>query len=295
MPEIIELLDGVPAASDQGQLAFCSVLLVEGTDRDGTTKRMLVDTAHVGRRQLLVDALARRGLTTQDIDFVLCSHAHWDHMQNNDLFTNASLLIHPAERRYAHTPAVDDWATPSWTGYLLEQLPIIEVGDGYEVFPGVTVVDMGGHTAGTIGAAIETDRGLAMATSDAIHIASAAVNEVNPLVFWDERSASDTIRRIKKEADVIYPGHDSPFRVLADGSVAYDRTIGLGIGGTTPTVLSLGSVLQAVVMPGRQDRTPADIAAEVDAARLDAVRAAVRAPYAAGAFPVPSGDWERQS
>lgn len=291
MPRIIELLDGVPIASNQGHIALCSVLLIEGEDRDGNTKRIIVDTAHGGRRIFLVDALAAHGLTTQDIDYVLCTHAHWDHMQNNDLFTRAKVLMHPDERKYAHDPAIDDWATPSWTGYMLELLDIEEVGDGHEIIPGVKVMDMIGHTIGSIGVTVETESGLAIASSDAIHIGSAAASGVNPLVFWDERHASDSIRRITSHADIIYPGHDAPFRMLQDGSVDYQREIEIVVAGITPKVMSVDSVMPNTMMPGRHDEKAAQLRIDGADDRIAELRRVVRR-YREGEFPVPSKSWD---
>lgn len=291
MPQLIELMDGIPAASDQGHLAFCSVTMIEGEDRDGELKRILVDAAHVGRRPLLVDSLARLGLTTLDIDYVVITHAHWDHLQNSDLFTAATTLIHPDERKYAHSPAIDDWATPSWTGYLLEQLQLEEVDDGFEIIPGVEIVDMRGHTVGTIGVSVETDLGISMLTSDAIHIGSVATSGVNPLVFWDEDHASDTIQRIIDKSDVIYPGHDMPFRMLSDGTLEYLRAPSLAIAGITPGVVD-GPVLPVTWMPGRHD--PGLLASWRDAS--DEGRRAVRShAYPPGAAPVPSSEWDGMS
>ena len=124
MPTIDILLPGFAIDTDQGYPAFCGVFLVRGSDAAGQVRNILVDAAHVGRRPHLWDALAARQLTAADIDTVVLTHAHWDHVQNIDLFPHATLLIHADERRYAHTPHTNDWATPAWTGLLLEQLPV---------------------------------------------------------------------------------------------------------------------------------------------------------------------------
>jgi glyoxylase-like metal-dependent hydrolase (beta-lactamase superfamily II) len=288
MPTLIELVDPVPVVADQGHVGFSAVTLIEGEDRDGHPRRLVVDSAHNGRRPLLIDALAKRGLTPLDIDYVLTTHAHWDHVQNHDLFTNAIQLIHAAERRYAHAPAIDDWATPSWTGYLLEQLPIEEVGDGHEVLQGVTIVDLPGHSVGSIGVAVETDQGLSVVAGDALHLAMVATTEINPLVFSDERAATASIRRVKAMADVIYPAHDAPFRLGSGGEIEFLRKIEMAVGGITPKVIEIGAVLPVTLMPGRHDRP-----APVDAQRLANVRRLVADPYLPGTHPVPSSAWER--
>jgi glyoxylase-like metal-dependent hydrolase (beta-lactamase superfamily II) len=293
MPKMIELVDPVPVVADQGHIGFSAVQLIEGEDRHGQTRRLVVDSAHSGRRQHLVDALDKLGLTPLDIDYVMTTHAHWDHVQNHDLFLNASQLIHPDERRYAHAPAIDDWATPSWTGYVLEQLPTQEVGDGHEIFPGATIVDLTGHSIGSIGLAVETDQGLAVVAGDALHVSAVAITETNPLVFWDERAATRAIRRVKRMADVIYPAHDAPFRISAGGEIEFLRTIEMAVGGLTPKVVELGAVLPVSLMPGRHGQSAQDVKEKVSTAHIEEVRRLVRGPYTAGAHPAPSSAWDR--
>src|SRR5688500_11211563 len=129
MPEVQTLLPGVNFGTNTGTPAFCSVFLIEGE------KRVVVDSAHVGRPTSLEAALQQRGLTPDDIDIVILTHAHWDHIQNIDLFRNAQILVHPDERLYSQAPHRNDWATPQWTGVMLETMPILEAGEGYEVMP----------------------------------------------------------------------------------------------------------------------------------------------------------------
>ena len=291
MPKITQLLDGIPAVSDQGQVGFCAVALIEGEDRDGVLRRIVVDTAHCGRRVLLVDSLAKLGLSTLDIDYVLSTHAHWDHMQNIDLFSNATMLMHGEERKYAHDPAVDDWATPSWTGYVLEQLKIPVVGEGPSFSRGVGVRALTGPSGGWIGATVETEEGLAVLTSDAFHLASVAKTKINPLVFWDEKAATASIERVIETADLIYPGHDAPFRVLAGGEVEYLKTLSFGIAGMKPAELSVEQALPPTMMPGRQDPARIDEWRRRGAERIGE-RGPVTVAYDAGLAPVPSHDWE---
>jgi hypothetical protein len=55
-------------------------------------------------------------------------------------------------------------------------------------------------------------------------------------VFWDLEQSQETIKKLVKRADVIYPGHDRPFR-LVNGEVeyltAYDMTM-FGADPSTP-------------------------------------------------------------
>lgn len=198
MPKIDVLLNGSPLRTTEGVVGFCSVVLIEGQ------KRTLVDVGHVGRRVALQEALEQRGLTPKDIDLTIMSHAHWDHSQNYDLFTHAPMLVHSYERKYAHHPHANDWATPAWSGAMIEFQPDIqEVDEGYEIEPGVRLMHTPGHSPGSLSVMVETDDGLCAVTGDVLHYANVALSRRNPLVFWNEKEATQSIDRLLGEADLI--------------------------------------------------------------------------------------------
>ena len=227
MPRIDVLMEGYSVGTDVGIIGFCSVLLIEGE------KRVLFDSAHVGRRTYLLAQLEARGLTPADIDYQVLSHAHWDHVQNCDLFEGAPLLVHERELRYAHRPHPNDWATPKWTGAILDLLETVEVGEGYEVMPGCRVIDLPGHSPGSIGLEVETDEGLCLVVGDAIHNAAVALRGQNPLIFWNEEQAAASIRRCVQSGALIYPGHDQPFWIR-NGEVRYRSEFRMTLTGVGP-------------------------------------------------------------
>ena len=220
-PTVEVLLQGYSLDTNVGLAGFCTVTLVEGVDANGERKRLLFDPAHVGRRVVLYDALAKRGLGPRDIDAVVLSHSHWDHIQNIDVFSHAPILIHPYERRYSLEPHANDWATPAWTGAILERQKLGEISEGDQLLRGVRVMDMPGHTPGGIGLAVETAGGLTVVTGDALHHARLVAIGENPLIFWDRKAAADTIARVVEVADVIVPGHDRAFRVAENKKIEY--------------------------------------------------------------------------
>ncbi len=226
MAEIDVLLHGDSLRTDIGSPAFCSITLIRGK------KLILVDSGHVGRRSLLVEALAERGLTPADIDVAVLTHAHWDHAQNFDLFPNAPLLLHGHELRYARRPHRNDWATPRWTAAMLEYEGRVQtIEEGHEIEPGIRIMHTPGHSAGTIAVIVDTPHGRAAVTGDGIQYASVALTRVNPLVFWSEEDARKSIGRVLEAADTIYPGHDRPFRLLKDGGAEYLVPKHLTLGG----------------------------------------------------------------
>ncbi len=129
---VATVLDGYRLGSDQGAVAFCAITLIEGPDRHGDLKRILVDTGHTGRRPALDTALSGRGLTRDSIDVVVCTHAHWDHVENLDMFGRAEIAMHPVERRYVRRPHRNDFACPEWIDAVIGRYEdrIRPVGEG---------------------------------------------------------------------------------------------------------------------------------------------------------------------
>jgi N-acyl homoserine lactone hydrolase len=220
-PHVETLLEGNGFDTDQGGIAFCAVTLIQGTDAAGKVRRIVVDPGASGRMLALQDALAQRGLTGSDIDAVVLTHAHWDHMQNLDPFDRAVFHVHPNELNYIKNPHPGDFATPRWTKAVIDCYDVREVTEATEVIPGVTVIEAPGHSAGSIAVAVTTAEGVAVVTGDAIQSVSVARSGRNPLVFFDEEAAAHSITRLLKIADIIRPGHDRPFRLSGTGTAEY--------------------------------------------------------------------------
>ena len=252
MPKVEVLLHGDSLRTDVGTPGFCSVVLIEGE------KRILVDTGHVGRRVVLQEALEKRGLTPADIDLTVMTHAHWDHAQNFDLFVDTPMLVHSYELKYARKPHPNDWATPAWTGAMIDfQKRIQEVEEGYEIEKGVTIMHTPGHSPGSIVVLVEADDGLIAVTGDVLHYANVALTGVNPLVFWNEEAAKKSITRITETADAIYPGHDRPFRIVK-GEIEYMAPRHMMLTGVAPDMPGIEfdtSPRQPWVMPGIEAQT----------------------------------------
>jgi N-acyl homoserine lactone hydrolase len=196
------LLLGYGLSSDQGSIGFCGVYLVHAAGR-----RILFDCGHTGRRRAL-----QRALRGRDVDTLVLSHAHWDHVQNADLFTD--VLIHPDEDTSPHGNPV----APPWTSAVLARTR--PASDGLELAPGVTVTALPGHTAGSIGLTVATAAGVALLTGDAVPSARAlrAGRCTNAV---DEAAAARSIALVRARADVVYPGHDRPFTMEAGQPARY--------------------------------------------------------------------------
>lgn len=259
-PKVDTVLEGYRIGTDQGSIAFCGINLIEGLDDNGALKRILVDTGHTGRRPVLDAALRKRGLTGADIDMVVCSHAHWDHIENLNAFERAEIVLHRRERRYLERPHRNDFATPSWVKALMDgyRERVREVEEGTRLLPGVEVVDAPGHTAGTMAVTVATADGTAVISGDSIQNSTVAAQRRNSLVFWSNELATRTIEKLVGIADVIYPGHDQAFRIDAHNNVEYVQQFRLTLTQTAADQPGLSfnpsTEINQVIMPGIEEQ-----------------------------------------
>ncbi|WP_167582485.1 MBL fold metallo-hydrolase [Kineococcus rubinsiae] len=250
------LLQGYQVESTVGDIAFCSVNLIEAPDGAGGVTRIVVDTGHFGRGVVLRQALAARGLTASDIDVLLLTHAHWDHVQGIQYFDNAVVLAHPKELDYISNPHGGDHATPAWTKAVLDRYDIRSVTEGHDLAPGVSVVEAAGHSPGTIAASVDTDDGVVVVTGDAIQNAMVAQQRRNALVFWNEEQANRSVGKLVDLSDVVRPGHDQPFRLSATGEVEYLEEFSFGLRRVLPDTPGLTFDLQPELTPVISEAPP---------------------------------------
>jgi len=135
-------------------------------DRDGLPRfGRLLD---FGSRQTAAGALKALGFTPQDIDLVILSHGHIDHVGSLHLFTHAPIVMTATERA---DPA------PSYFGSS-RPLPWPDaryhlIGSDTPVCEGLTLVPTPGHTAGHLSAILNLpDTGPVILAADAINRAS---------------------------------------------------------------------------------------------------------------------------
>lgn len=227
------LLVGNGINFQQGDLALSGVFLVRSSEPDGRQLLTVIDSGHVGMRRNILEALFAKGLTVDDIDQVALTHLHWDHVQNVDLFPNAQVVVSGAELDSVRGSIPRDLVTPSWTKYLLSDARVRVVEPGDRLAEGVEVVDASGHTAGSIAFSLRMGGETHIVTGDALPWAEVGRLQQSALVFWNVERSEATIRRLVEKADVIYPGHDRPFRLL-DGRVEYELSFDMTLFGANP-------------------------------------------------------------
>ncbi len=154
-------------------------------------KRMIVDTGSPTDLKLLREALRAASVRPDEVDIVVNTHLHMDHIGGNSLFPNARFYAHRLEN-------------PS--------LETIRVSEGFELLPGVELVLTPGHTAGSISVLVHADRRYAIC-GDAIPTKANVENHVPPSININPQLALKSLDSLEASADVIVPGHEAPFEV----------------------------------------------------------------------------------
>lgn len=179
------------------------------------------DAAARGIRNYVSPAamVGRLGVKPETIPIALISHLHWDHWAGHTLFPNAEFWIQKEEvafwtgavARYdvykalANAPALGSLVTLSYAN----RVRLVE-GER-EIFPGLRVHWVGGHTAGLQIVSVETARGRVVLTSDASHFFR-NVERYQPVQIITSLpqmlAAFDTIHALAGSEKLIVAGHD---------------------------------------------------------------------------------------
>ncbi len=204
---------------------------------EGAEKKILVDTGvgdfdlirrirnRRGDRYYLKDKpewdithqLGKIGVHPDDIEIVITTHLHWDHLGGNLLFKNARFYVQEDDVSLAlsapcYAPHFFDGMRHCLTG-VADRLVVLD--GNARIARGVEVWKVGGHTPGSQVVAVETEQGVV-----------ALVGDVIPKYDnWDYDwpgpagniwNISDVVKAhalVRRKADIMVPGHD--WRVMS--------------------------------------------------------------------------------
>lgn len=181
---------------------------------------IMLDTGYVGLRKDYADILASKGIQGRDVDYVLVTHMHFDHICNADMFPNAVFVLSKDEWEYANDekrrdPFIEKAAIP-----VLEQAEKILVErDGQEVLPGITAILTPGHTPGCCSYILHQDNGekWVLAGDAAKNRGELATETVQ--MSMNQEQTQKSLKKIKSAGTRILPGHDTWVRVQPDGTI----------------------------------------------------------------------------
>lgn len=168
----------------------------------------------VTEEQYLDSRLRQLNLEPGDIDTVVLSHLHFDHAGNAKAFqgTGARLVVHADERDGAF--GIEGAFAGAHLKADYDGLEFETVKGDTELVPGVTLLEVPGHTWGTMALRVDLpDSGTLVFANDAIYMReSYGPPPVGAAIVWDNRKWLASVEKIRGIAErtggtVIF-GHD---------------------------------------------------------------------------------------
>jgi len=165
----------------------------------------------IGRYGAFPKRLAEFGLKTEDIDIVVNTHCHYDHIEGNYLFRGKTLIVHEKELEYCRKLY---W--PEFADAFMGIMDVDAINGTKQLTRNVKVIETLGHTPGSITVLAETEEGLVACVGDAVIVKEDLLELKAPQVVTQNTSAEVAIESLKRIAALnpvlVIPGHDAPFK-----------------------------------------------------------------------------------
>jgi N-acyl homoserine lactone hydrolase len=159
--------------------------------------------------------LQKEGLDPNSVEYVFLTHLHYDHCSNIKLFPNAVFVV--SRRGWLQTMACDipemlphpvfpkDVIT-YLSGEALDRLILAE--DDQEIIPGISCFYTGGHTLCSQAVKVKTKSGTVILSGDVAFLYGNFERNHPVGLITNVQECYKAMDRIRREADIIVPGHD---------------------------------------------------------------------------------------
>lgn len=181
------------------------------------------------RDEFLDLQLARLDLKPEDISRVIISHMHWDHAGGLTFFSHTeagqNILVSKADYAYGLVETHRSDAIFGGGGYLKDnfELPGLSfkfIEQDQQLYPGIELITLGGHTPGILGLIVHLDSQTYIFTSDAVYLQeNYGPPMVKPGILYDSLGFERSVKKInrlerKYKARVIFAHDNKQFSTL---------------------------------------------------------------------------------
>lgn len=191
-------------------------ILYDGGIHPGGIRAKSLSYRYQTRHQTLKSQLALCGTKVEDINMVILSHMHYDHVGNLFLFPHAEVVVSRKEYNYAWK-MVTEPEDEGGNAYCRQDfdVPVKKwtfLDEDTELLPGIEAVMLPGHTPGMMGLVVHLENRTFILPQDCLYTARHMEEPaVRPgMVYSEEQfgSSVDKVRMLqeKYDADIIY-GH----------------------------------------------------------------------------------------
>ena len=170
-----------------------------------TDKNIIVDTGSFLDREKLISELKKEKLSPEDVEIVILTHLHVDHIVNVDIFRNARIFCKFINGEYPGQFHIPLEGCAQRTNIL----------DNVKVAENVKFLLTPGHSMDGISVVVETEKGKVVIAGDAVASEEWADLEKQPIkmVVANVEEFNRSREKILKIADYIIPGHGKMFKV----------------------------------------------------------------------------------
>ncbi|HEY1898189.1 MAG TPA: N-acyl homoserine lactonase family protein [Steroidobacteraceae bacterium] len=167
----------------------------------------------------VAEGLAAIGVRPEEVQDVVITHMHYDHAGNVPLFPQARFHVQDAELAYCtgramtHPHLSAPFAAEdvlAMVRRIFDGRVIFHAGDA-QLYPGVTLHHLPGHTPGLQAVRVQTARGPVVLASDVIHFWANLERATPYPVVADVVAYLEALRKLRSLApsiDHLIPGHD---------------------------------------------------------------------------------------
>jgi 4-pyridoxolactonase len=233
-PKKVYLLDGGSLVIDRSQLLWhidigtpvrfpvYSVLIEHpdglfmydtGYDLDHVNRVLPFEQPLQTKAQSLTEQLRLCGFEPEQVNFVVNSHFHFDHVGGNRFLTEATTLVSKEELRHAKVPEPFEHLGYSDLTFDYPGVRYEQVSGDIEIADGIWLFETPGHTAGHYSLLVEMDDEPSMLfTGDAAYSFESLNREIIAGFHLDPTASVQSIKRLKRLAiqrgAQIYPSHE---------------------------------------------------------------------------------------